>query len=54
MKYVAHTMVNWEVEIEIDEDDTTSKLQIWENALIFYVLGEELSMKTLKKFMVKA
>jgi hypothetical protein len=54
LKYVAPTVVNGEIEVAIDETDTASELQFWQNSLILYVLGAELSMHLVKNFMVKA
>lgn len=53
VEYVAQTLVNGEVEVEIEEDDIVTKIKFWETALIMYVLGEDLSMNTLKNYMTK-
>ncbi|XP_058784375.1 uncharacterized protein LOC131659164 [Vicia villosa] len=53
MQYVAPSMVNGEIEIEIVEEDIVSEVKFWEYALILYALGEELSMTMVKTFMVK-
>ncbi|XP_058757171.1 uncharacterized protein LOC131630409 [Vicia villosa] len=53
MAYVAPTVINGEIEVEICEDDVASELIFWENALILYVLGEDMSMHAIKNFMQK-
>ncbi|KAK2349948.1 hypothetical protein QL285_098704 [Trifolium repens] len=53
LKYVAPTVVNGEIEVAIDEADTASEVQFWQNSLILYVLGAELSMHLVKNFMLK-
>lgn len=53
IEYVAPTLVNGEVEIEIEEDDIATKIKFWETALIMYVLGEDLSMNMVKNYMTK-
>ncbi|CAL5195885.1 unnamed protein product [Lathyrus oleraceus] len=52
--YVAPTMVNEEVEIEIEEDDIAMEIKFWETTLIMYVLGEDLSINMVKNYMMKA
>ncbi|XP_058746042.1 uncharacterized protein LOC131618903 [Vicia villosa] len=54
MMYVPPTIVNGEVDIVIEEAGVESELRFWENALILYMLGEDLSMHALKSFMLKA
>lgn len=53
MKYVPPTMINRRVKIKIDETDTNWEMQLWSNSLIMYVLGENLSMRTVKNYMEK-
>ncbi|XP_058732715.1 uncharacterized protein LOC131604280 [Vicia villosa] len=53
IQYVAPSLVDGEVEIEIEEDDVQSEILFWENALILYALGENFSMNMIKNFMVK-
>ncbi|CAK8575428.1 unnamed protein product [Lathyrus sativus] len=54
IEYVAPTLVNEEVEVEIEEKDIGTEIKFWETALIMYVLGEDLSMITMKNYMTKA
>ncbi|XP_058726331.1 uncharacterized protein LOC131597664 [Vicia villosa] len=42
MKYVAPTVVNGAAEVVLDDDDVASELQLWKNALIVYVIGEDI------------
>lgn len=51
MSYVAPKMVEGQIEIEIEDEDIESEIRYWENALILYVLGGDLSMNTIKNFM---
>ncbi|CAK8573409.1 unnamed protein product [Lathyrus sativus] len=51
MEFVAPTIVNGEVEIEIEEADVADELEFWENSIILSALGETLSMNAVKKFM---
>lgn len=53
MKYVAPSLINRKVEIEIDEEDADREIQFWRNALIMYVLGEDLSINIVKNYMMK-
>lgn len=53
MKYVAPSVVNVEIETEIEKADTESEIQFWKNSLIMYVLGEAMSMNTMKNYMMK-
>jgi hypothetical protein len=53
LKYVAPTVVNGEIEVAIEAADTISEVQFWQNSLILYVLGAELSMNLVKNFMMK-
>lgn len=53
MKYVIQTSIEGEFDIEIEEEDITSELKFQENTLIFYGLGEDLSINMEKKFMAK-
>ncbi|CAK8576489.1 unnamed protein product [Lathyrus sativus] len=53
MEYVAPKLVNGVVEIEIEQEDIETEVQFWDNALILYVVGEDLSMNTVKNFMQK-
>jgi hypothetical protein len=46
-------VVNSEIEVVIEEADTVSEIQFWQNSLILYVLGAELSMHLVKNFMMK-
>lgn len=39
------------VEVHIKEQGITSKMIFWENSLIMYVIGGELTMTTVERFM---
>lgn len=54
IEYVQPTLVDGEIEIAIDEEDIVSEKKFWENALVMYVLGGELSMNGVKQFITKA
>ncbi|XP_058768832.1 uncharacterized protein LOC131642624 [Vicia villosa] len=45
------SIVNGEVEVSIETQDIESELQYWEDALVMYVIGEDLSMNAVRKFM---
>ncbi|XP_058726439.1 uncharacterized protein LOC131597787 [Vicia villosa] len=53
MAYIAPKLVNGKVEIEIEREDIKTEIQFLENALILYVMGENLSMNTVKNYMMK-
>lgn len=53
IEYTAPSIVKGEIEVVIVEQDIASELKLWEHALIMYVMGGELTMKTMKKFMMK-
>lgn len=52
--YVAPTMVNGEIIIQIEEEDVAEELDFWENAIILFALGDSLTMNVVKKFMEKS
>ncbi|CAK8537114.1 unnamed protein product [Lathyrus sativus] len=51
MKYVPPSIVAGEIQITIEDEDVETELKFWENSLIMYVLGGDLSMNTVKNFM---
>ncbi|CAK8568964.1 unnamed protein product [Lathyrus sativus] len=51
MEYVAPKVVNGVIEIDIEQEDIETEIQFWDNALILYVVGDDLSMNTVKNFM---
>ncbi|CAK8537211.1 unnamed protein product [Lathyrus sativus] len=51
MKYVPPSIVAGEIQITIEDEDVATELKFWENSLIMYVLGGDLSMNTVKNFM---
>lgn len=53
IEFSAPTLVDGEIEVEIQEDDVESELNFWKNSLIMYVLGGELTMNGVKQFMMK-
>lgn len=50
--YTTPSIVNGEVEVSIENQDIESELQYWENALVMYGIGEDLSMNAVRKFMI--
>lgn len=51
--FSAPTLVDGEVEVEIDEQDVESELDFWKTSLIMYVLGGDLTMNSVKLYMMK-
>ncbi|CAK8575459.1 unnamed protein product [Lathyrus sativus] len=51
MEYVAPNIGNDTMEIKIEQDYIESEMWFWDNTLILYVMGEDLSMNTVKNFM---
>ncbi|XP_058764837.1 uncharacterized protein LOC131638301 [Vicia villosa] len=52
--FVAPNIIDGGIEIEIEDEDIASEVKYWENALILYAMGEDLSMHMVKNFMEKA
>ncbi|CAK8560653.1 unnamed protein product [Lathyrus sativus] len=50
MEYVAPKVINGVIEIDIEQEDIETELRFWDNALILYVVGDDLSMNTMKNF----
>lgn len=44
-------LTSGEIEVEINDNDLASELQFWENAIMLYVLDEDLSMHAINNFM---
>ncbi|CAK8566575.1 unnamed protein product [Lathyrus sativus] len=51
MEYVAPKVVNGMIEIAIEQEDIETEIRFWDNALILYVVGGDLSMNMVKNFM---
>ncbi|CAK8544929.1 unnamed protein product [Lathyrus sativus] len=51
IEYVAPKLINGMIEIDIEQEDIETEIQFWDNALILYVVGDDLSMNTVKNFM---
>ncbi|CAK8530536.1 unnamed protein product [Lathyrus sativus] len=51
MEYVAPKVVNEMIEIDIEQEDIETEIRFWDNAIILYVVGDDLSMNTVKNFM---
>ncbi|CAK8573596.1 unnamed protein product [Lathyrus sativus] len=51
IEYVAPNLINGVFEINIEQEDIETEIQFWDNALILYVVGDDLSMNTVKNFM---
>lgn len=46
-------IVNGEIEVSLEEQDIASELIFWENALVVYVIRENLSMNAVKNFIIR-
>lgn len=46
------TIIDGEVKVIINEYDIASEIIYWEDVLVMYALGQELSMNPIKKFTV--
>ena len=53
LKYFAPQIVNGEVEVMIEDEDIESELKFWDTTLIMYVLGADMSMHSVKHFMMQ-
>ncbi|CAK8576415.1 unnamed protein product [Lathyrus sativus] len=53
LEFIAPTIVNGIAEVRIEEADTVTEVKFWETTLIMYVVGGDLSMNTVKQFMLK-
>ncbi|CAK8544852.1 unnamed protein product [Lathyrus sativus] len=51
MEYIAPKVVNGMIEIDIEQEDIKTEIRFWDNALILYVVGGDLSMNMVKNFM---
>ncbi|XP_058754195.1 uncharacterized protein LOC131627366 [Vicia villosa] len=53
IEYTPPSIVNGEIEVVLEDQDVVSELKFWENALIMYVVGGNLTMTAVRKFMMK-
>lgn len=53
IEFIAPKIVNRAIEVEIDEEDIMTEVKFWDTALNMYVLGGDLNMNVVKKFMIK-
>lgn len=51
--YTAPAIVDGDIEITIEESDVISETKFWESSLIMYVLGGDLTMNSVKQYMIK-
>ncbi|CAK8574347.1 unnamed protein product [Lathyrus sativus] len=51
MEYVAPKVINGVIQIDIEQEDIETELRFWDSTLILYVVGDDLSMNTVKNFM---
>ncbi|XP_058767236.1 uncharacterized protein LOC131640886 [Vicia villosa] len=51
LQYVAPKINDGIIEVEIEEKDVESEIRFWENSLIMYVIGTNLSMNAMKNYM---
>lgn len=49
--YMVSLVINGEIEIQLEEKDVASEMELWKNAIIMYAIGNELPMNAVKKFM---
>ncbi|CAK8570661.1 unnamed protein product [Lathyrus sativus] len=52
VEYVAPKVVNGMIEIDIEQEDIETEIRFWDNALILYIVGDDLSMNTVKNFII--
>lgn len=50
IEYMLPKVVNGEIEVSIEECDVVYKVQFWENVVVMYVIGSNLSMNAVKSF----
>ncbi|XP_058784641.1 uncharacterized protein LOC131659469 [Vicia villosa] len=53
LEFVAPSVINGEIIVEIEQSDIESEVLYWDSALIMYVLGGDLSMNMVKQFMIR-
>lgn len=53
IELIAPKIVNGVSEVIIEEEDIENEVKFWNTTLIMYVLGGDLSMHIVKKFMMK-
>lgn len=53
MDFNTPNLVNGEIEITIEDTNVAKELELWENAVILFALGETLTMNAVRKFMEK-
>lgn len=51
LQFVVPKIVEGKIEVEIEEEDVESEIRFWENSLIMYVIGTNLSMNAMKNYM---
>ncbi|XP_058726099.1 uncharacterized protein LOC131597415 [Vicia villosa] len=51
LQFVAPKIKEGIVEVEIEEEDVEAEIRFWENSLIMYVIGTNLSMNAMKNYM---
>ncbi|XP_058775015.1 uncharacterized protein LOC131649265 [Vicia villosa] len=51
LQYVAPKINDGIIEVEIEEKDVESEIRFWENSLIMYVIGTNVSMNAMKNYM---
>ncbi|XP_058766770.1 uncharacterized protein LOC131640389 [Vicia villosa] len=49
--FIAPNVINGDIEISIEDTDVAQELEYWENAMILFALGGNLTMNAVKKFM---
>lgn len=53
INYSSPSMAEGEIEVVIELEDLILEIQFWDNILVMYVLGKNLSMNAVKQFMIR-
>ncbi|CAK8562005.1 unnamed protein product [Lathyrus sativus] len=53
IEFIAPNIVEGEIEVDIEEADIESEVKFWDLSLIMYVIGKDLSMNAIKRYMIK-
>ena len=53
IEFVAPSIIEGEIEMEIEETDVELEVKYWESSLIMYVIGQDLSMNVVKNYMTR-
>ncbi|CAK8567828.1 unnamed protein product [Lathyrus sativus] len=53
IEFVSPSIVEGEIEVDIEEADIEFEVKLWDSALIMYVIWKHLSMNAVKQYMIK-